>query len=77
MYLTQMGEIPLLTRAQEISHAKKIELTRGFFRKKLLECALAAENAVQIFEAVQQGNLAGFQRVQHFAHSLRRQKQGF
>ncbi|MCC7137693.1 MAG: RNA polymerase subunit sigma-70, partial [Planctomycetes bacterium] len=28
MYLTQMGEIPLLTRDQEISLAKKIEITR-------------------------------------------------
>lgn len=28
MYLTQMGEIPLLTRQQEIALAKRIELTR-------------------------------------------------
>ncbi len=58
MYLTQMGEIPLLTRDQEISLAKKIELTRKMFRKKILECALASNEAVQIFEDVQQGNLA-------------------
>ena len=32
MYLTQMGEIPLLTRQQEIYLAKKIELTRRRFR---------------------------------------------
>jgi len=37
MYLTQMGEIPLLTRQQEIFLAKKIELTRRRFRTKLLE----------------------------------------
>ena len=38
MYLTQMGEIPLLTRTQEITLAKKIEDTRREFRTKLLEC---------------------------------------
>ena len=37
MYLTQMGEIPLLTRQQEISLAKKIEVTRRRFRAKLLQ----------------------------------------
>ena len=29
MYLTQMGEIPLLTRQQEIALAKEIEITRA------------------------------------------------
>src|SRR4051812_14994592 len=38
MYLTQMGEIPLLTRQQEIHLARKIEVTRRRFRTKLLEC---------------------------------------
>ncbi|NBS32864.1 MAG: RNA polymerase subunit sigma-70, partial [Planctomycetia bacterium] len=32
MYLTQMGEIPLLTRAQEIYLARQIETTRAQFR---------------------------------------------
>src|SRR5207248_1479362 len=34
MYLTQMGEIPLLKREQEIALAKKIEVTRKRFRRK-------------------------------------------
>src|SRR5262245_49809402 len=38
MYLTQMGEIPLLRREQEIALAKKIEVTRKRFRRKVLEC---------------------------------------
>ena len=36
MYLTQMGEIPLLTRKEEIRLARKIEITRAAFRRKLL-----------------------------------------
>src|SRR5262249_49832338 len=35
MYLTQMGEIPLLSRNEEISLAKKIEVTRKRFRRKV------------------------------------------
>src|SRR6266404_304868 len=41
MYLTQMGEIPLLSRNEEISLAKKIEVTRKRFRRKVLECDYA------------------------------------
>src|SRR5262245_34685616 len=41
MYLTQMGEIPLLDRKQEVQLAMKIELTRRRFRRKVLECDYA------------------------------------
>lgn len=37
MYLTQMGEIRLLTRPEEIRLAKKIETCRMIFRRKVLE----------------------------------------
>ncbi len=58
MYLTQMGEIPLLSRDEEIMLAKKIELTRRRYRVKMLESAYAQERAVRILEDVSAGELA-------------------
>jgi len=57
MYLTQMGEIPLLSRDEEISLAKKIELTRLAFRRKVLENDYCARNAVEILQQVSDGIL--------------------
>jgi RNA polymerase primary sigma factor len=58
MYLTQMGEIPLLTREEEISLARKIELTRKQFRKEVLTSGFGLQNAIEILEDVQKGELA-------------------
>jgi RNA polymerase primary sigma factor len=57
MYLTQMGSIPLLTRDQEISLAKKIEVTRKRFRRKVLECDYALINVVETLQRVHTGEL--------------------
>ena len=57
MYLTQMGEIPLLTRDQEISLAKKIEITRKRFRRKVLECDFALALVVDVLKKVNDGEL--------------------
>jgi len=57
MYLTQMGEIPLLTREEEISLARKIELTRIAFRRKVLESDYCARTAVEILQQVDEGSL--------------------
>ena len=57
-YLTQMGEIPLLTRESEISLARKIELSRMSFRRRMLECDYCARGAVDILEQVHEGTLS-------------------
>jgi RNA polymerase primary sigma factor len=57
MYLTQMGEIPLLTREEEISLARKIELTRLAFRRKVLESDHCARSAEEILQQVHDGTL--------------------
>jgi len=69
MYLTQMGEIPLLAREDEISLAKKIELTRKRFRRKVLESDLSLREAVNILEEVQAGETA-FDRTMNVSDSL-------
>ncbi len=57
MYLTQMGEIPLLKREQEISLAKKIEITRRRFRSKVLEVDGVMQQVVDTLRKVHTGEL--------------------
>jgi RNA polymerase primary sigma factor len=57
MYLTQMGEIPLLTRDQEIALAKKIETTRMHFRRRVLESDYCIQQAMDILTQVHTGDL--------------------
>ncbi len=57
MYLSQMAEIPLLTRSEEISLAKKIEITRKRFRRTVIGCALAMRSTMHTLQNVHQGEL--------------------
>jgi RNA polymerase primary sigma factor len=57
MYLTQMGSIPLLSRKEEIELAKKIEVTRKRFRRRVLECDYALAQVVDTLKRVHTNEL--------------------
>lgn len=57
LYLAQMCEIPLLTREQEISLAKKIEVTRRRFRRAIAKNFFALKSIVDALKKVHAGEL--------------------
>lgn len=57
MYLSQMSGIPLLSREEEISLAKKIEVTRKRFRRTVLSCDYALRATVDTLTKVFKGEL--------------------
>jgi RNA polymerase primary sigma factor len=58
MYLTQMGQIPLLTRNLEITLARKIEIARMAFRRKMLQCDYCARNSLELLQQVHTGAMS-------------------
>ncbi|MFO0901476.1 MAG: sigma-70 family RNA polymerase sigma factor [Pirellulales bacterium] len=52
MYLMQMGQIPLLNRAEEIASAKEIERTRTLYRHTMLATDYVLQGACETLEKV-------------------------
>jgi len=57
MYLMQMGEIPLLTRAEEIRSARAIEASRTAYRNGLLANDFMLRGAADLLARVRDGRL--------------------
>ena len=57
LYLSQMAEIPLLAREEEIALAKKIEVARKRFRRTVISCNLAMRATVSTLTKVHDGAL--------------------
>ena len=57
MYLMQMGQIPLLSREQEISAAKQIERTRARYRSRMIATDFMLRGALRLLEQVRDKQL--------------------
>ena len=57
IYLMQMGEIPLLSRPEEITAAKRIESSRTRFRHSVLATDYVLHAAVGLLEKIRDGRL--------------------
>jgi len=57
IYLMQMGEIPLLSRKEELKAAQRIERTRARFRNTVLATDYVLQGAIGLLEKVRDGKL--------------------
>lgn len=48
MYLRQMGQVPLLSRDEELRLAQRIEIVENTFKRTVLECKFAKKEALEL-----------------------------
>ena len=74
IYLMQMGEIPLLSRREEIASAKRIELARTRFRHCMLATDYVLHAAIGLLEKVRDGRLRLDRTVEVSVTNLREKR---
>jgi RNA polymerase primary sigma factor len=57
MYLVQMGQIPMLSRGEEVAAAKEIERTRARYRHSMLATDFVLQGALHLLEQVGSADL--------------------
>ncbi|HDL09939.1 MAG TPA: RNA polymerase sigma factor RpoD [Candidatus Omnitrophica bacterium] len=57
LYLKQMGQVPLLTREQEVEIAKEIEEKKEIYREAIYRCRITKNIALEIADKVINGEL--------------------
>lgn len=58
MYLSEMGRMSLLSREDELRLAMLVDVTRSYFRSKVLESPVALRDAIRLLESIRDGELA-------------------
>ena len=74
IYLMQMGEIPLLNRAEEIAAAKRIERARTRFRHCMLATDYVLHAAIGLLEKVRDGRLRLDRTIEVSVTNLRQKR---
>lgn len=57
LYLRQMGSIPLLSRAEELTLAKRLELTRQRYRRAVLSNWVVLRSVIAMFRRIEEGRV--------------------
>ena len=74
IYLMQMGEIPLLSRGEEVDAAKRIERSRTRFRHNLLASDYVLQAAITLLEKIRDGRLRLDRTVEVSVTNLREKR---